>query len=61
MLSTEAEDWQWWKLGYDRGEWEPVSRMVSLTHILPCGLRNPRKLFFRFANLALIYAESAGV
>jgi len=46
MLSTEAEDWQWWKLGYDRGEWEPVSRMVSLTHILPCGLRNPGKLFF---------------
>ena len=35
ILSTQAEDWQWWKISYDRRETIPVSRMVSLSHVLP--------------------------
>ena len=31
MLSTEAEDWQWWKLSFDRRESVPVQRIVSQT------------------------------
>ena len=34
ILSTEAKDWQWWKIEYLSTETKPVVPKVSLTSIL---------------------------
>ncbi len=35
MLSTEAKDWQWWKITYVGSDSKPVSHSASLAFLSP--------------------------